>query len=136
MTISPRERDELVLRAQQARQHAYAPYSKYAVGAALLTASGEIFQGVNVENAAYPTGMCAERSAVFAAVSKGERSFRAIAVVTQDGGTPCGSCRQVLSEFGTDTAVYIANAKGEVILETTVEGLLPHAFGPSNLSPE
>ncbi len=136
MTISPRQRDELILRAQEARQHAYAPYSNYAVGAALLTASGGIFQGVNVENAAYPTGICAERSAVFAAVSKGERSFRAIAVVTEDGGTPCGSCRQVLSEFGTDTAVYIANAKGEIMLETTVEGLLPHAFGPSNLNPE
>jgi len=133
MTISPRQRDELILRAQEARQRAYAPYSNYAVGAALLTASGEIFEGANVENAAYPTGMCAERSAVFAAVSKGQRSFQAIAVVTGDGGTPCGSCRQVLSEFGTGTEVYIANAKGEVILETTVEGLLPHAFGPSNL---
>jgi cytidine deaminase len=103
------------------------------VGAALLAASGTVYEGVNVENAAYPTGMCAERSAVFAAVSQGEREFAAIAVVTKDGGTPCGSCRQVLTEFAPDIVVLIADAEGKLIAETTAKELLPNAFGPENL---
>ncbi len=123
----------LVERALEARQRAYAPYSNYAVGAALLTTSGKVIAGVNVENAAYPTSMCAERTAVYSAVAQGERDFRALAVATENGGTPCGSCRQVLSEFGLDTLVVIARADGQVVLETTVAGLLPEAFGPSKL---
>lgn len=134
MAIPPHQRDELIARAQQARQRAYAPYSGYLVGAALLARSGTIYEGVNVENAAYPTGMCAERSAVFSAVSKGERDFSAIAVVTADGGTPCGSCRQVLTEFGPKIVVFIADGQGRLIAETTAEDLLPDAFGPANLS--
>lgn len=134
MTIPPRQRDELIGRARQARRHAYAPYSGYPVGAALLAKSGTIYEGVNVENAAYPTGMCAERSAVFSAVSKGEREFLAIAVVTADGGTPCGSCRQVLTEFGPEIAVFIADGEGRLVGETTAKELLPRAFGPENLS--
>ncbi|OGO12279.1 MAG: cytidine deaminase [Chloroflexi bacterium RBG_13_68_17] len=133
MQITAEERRKLIEHAIDARKRAYAPYSNYAVGAALMTASGKIITGVNVENAAYPTSMCAERTAVFSAVAQGERAFRAIAVVTDNGGTPCGSCRQVLSEFGLDTLVTIARADGQVVLETTVAGLLPEAFGPSKL---
>lgn len=126
-------REKLILAAQEARRWAYAPYSQYRVGAALLTASGRVYDGVNVENAAYPTTMCAERVAVFKAVSEGEHEFVAMAVVTDNGGTPCGSCRQVLSEFGMDTVVVIADAQGKVVMELNVAGLLPGAFRPSDL---
>ena len=131
--ITERQRTKLVQRALQARERAYAPYSKYRVGAALLTESGDVFEGVNIENAAYPAGICAERSAVFGAVSSGQRSFRALAVATQNGGTPCGSCRQVLAEFGLDTLVLIVDAAGQVVAETTVHDLLPKAFGQDSL---
>ncbi len=114
-------------------RRAYAPYSKYPVGAALLTESGQVFEGVNVENAAYPAGICAERSAVFAAVTSGEREFKAIAVASRNGGTPCGSCRQVLAEFGLKTRVLLADEEGRVTAEVSVEDLLPDAFGPDSL---
>ncbi len=123
----------LIQTAMEARQWAYAPYSKYQVGAALLTASGKIYDGVNIENAAYPTTMCAERVAIFKAVSEGERLFIAIAVVTSNGGSPCGSCRQVLAEFGLDTLVLIADCAGNLVWETNVAELLPGAFGPKDL---
>ena len=126
-------RQKLVRAAQEARQWAYAPYSHYTVGAALLTASGRIYDGVNVENAAYPTGICAERVAVFNAVSEGEREFEAIAVVTVNGGSPCGACRQVLAEFGLETIVLLANADGQILHETNVAELLPGAFRPQDL---
>lgn len=126
-------RERLIQIAIEARKWAYAPYSHYAVGAALLTASGKIYDGVNIENAAYPTGICAERVAVFKAVSEGERQFDAIAVVTSNAGTPCGSCRQVLAEFGLETVVYIADVDGNLKMETTVAGLLPGAFRPDDL---
>jgi cytidine deaminase len=129
-------RQQLVEKAVQARRWAYAPYSHYAVGAALLTESGKVYDGVNVENAAYPTTICAERVAVFKAVSEGERSFSAIAVVTMNGGTPCGSCRQVLAEFGVDTLVIIADAEGNVLQELSVGELLPGAFLPQDLARE
>jgi cytidine deaminase len=134
MTLSNEQRQELIEAAQQVRRWAYAPYSHYAVGAALLTGSGKIYDGVNVENAAYPTGVCAERVAVFKAISEGERDFTAIAVVTDNGGTPCGSCRQVLAEFGLDTIVIIADGAGTVAQETTVAALLPGAFTPDKLT--
>jgi cytidine deaminase len=126
-------RQKLIRAAQEARKWAYAPYSGYAVGAALLTASGRVYDGVNVENAAYPTGICAERVAVFKAVSEGEREFEAIAVVTINGGSPCGACRQVLAEFGVSTVVLLANADEQLLRETTVAELLPGAFGPRDL---
>jgi len=129
-------RSRLIQAAAEARQWAYAPYSNYAVGAALLTASGRIYDGVNVENAAFPTGICAERVAVFKAVSEGERDFVAIAVVTANAGSPCGSCRQVLAEFGLDIVVLIANLDGKVIKETSVARLLPGAFRPKDLRSE
>jgi cytidine deaminase len=133
MALSIETRQKLIDAAVQARQWAYAPYSHYAVGAALLTVSGKIYDGVNVENAAYPTTMCAERVAVFKAVSEGERQFEAIAVVTSNGGTPCGSCRQVLAEFGLDTLVWIATADGQLTQEYTLGELLPGAFTPKDL---
>jgi cytidine deaminase len=131
--ITERQRAELVRRAVQAMKRAYAPYSNYPVGAALLTESGEVFEGVNVENAAYPAGICAERSAIFAAVSNGHREFKAIAVASRNGGTPCGSCRQVLAEFGLKTDVLLADRDGRVTAEMSVEDLLPNAFGPDSL---
>ena len=123
----------LIQAALQMRQRAYAPYSHYAVGAALLTASGRVFMGCNVENAAYPSSMCAERVAVYKAVSEGEKQFTAIVVATENGGTPCGGCRQVLAEFGLDTVVLIVDGEGAVRQETTVRDLLPGAFGPADL---
>ena len=127
-------RQKLVQQAIGARRWAYVPYSHYAVGAALLTASGRVYDGVNIENAAYPVTVCAERVAIFKAVSEGERQFEAIAVVTSNGGSPCGSCRQVLSEFGLDTLVIIADETGAVHQELTVSQLLPGAFTPSSLA--
>ena len=127
-------REQLIQSAQQVRQWAYAPYSHYHVGAALLSVSGKIYDGVNVENAAYPTGMCAERVALFKAVSEGERQFTAIAVVTDNGGSPCGACRQVLSEFGLQLIVLIADGQGHLIKELPLSELLPGAFGPNDLA--
>ena len=133
MTIPEQDREELIERALRIRARAYAPYSNYNVGASLITESGEIFDGVNVENASYSMGICAERNAVFQAVAHGHRSFRAIAVATEKGGSPCGACRQVLSEFGLDIKVYTLDSDGVIVLETTVGGLLPEAFGPEHL---
>jgi cytidine deaminase len=134
MQITDEQREQLVRAAQDARQWAYVPYSKYAVGAAVLTASDRLYDGVNVENASYPLTICAERAAIFKAVSEGEREFKAIAVVTRNGGSPCGACRQVLSEFGLDTVVFIADETGKVLQETTVNDLLPGAFRPADLT--
>ena len=131
--LTNEERHYLIDLANEARRRAYVPYSNYPVGAALRTKSGKIFTGVNVENAAYPTTICAERTAVFTAVTAGEREFEVIAVVTDNGGTPCGSCRQVLAEFGLDTIVLIADGDGNLIWETTIKELLPGAFTPEKL---
>jgi cytidine deaminase len=131
--ISQVRRGELIELAGEARKQAYAPYSQYQVGAAVLTASGKLYTGCNVENAAYPTSMCAERVAIYKAVSEGERDFAAIAVVTENGGSPCGACRQVMAEFGLKTSVLIADTQGRLVLETTVDELLPGAFGPGQL---
>lgn len=129
-------KSKMIKSALQSRQRAYAPYSGYAVGAALLTKTGEIFTGVNIENAAYPTGTCAERVAVFKAVSEGEKDFEAMVVASSNGGTPCGSCRQVLSEFGLDTKILIVDGDGTLVQETTVSELLPGAFTSEDLSPK
>ena len=124
---------DLIERARQARTRAYAPYSEYPVGAALLSSAGQVFEGANVENAAYGSTMCAERIAAFTAVTGGERVLEAIAVVTENGGAPCGACRQVLSEFGEDLLVIVADAEGKIHLELKLKDLLPHAFGPQDL---
>ncbi len=133
MKISEEIKKQLIEEASCARRWAYAPYSKYPVGAALLATSGRTYSGVNVENAAYGETICAERSAVVKAISEGEREFLAIAVVTENGGTPCGSCRQVLAEFGLDIQVIIADARSVITQETDVKGLLPGAFQPGDL---
>ncbi|HQV70560.1 MAG TPA: cytidine deaminase [Thermoflexales bacterium] len=113
--------------AANTRELAYAPYSHYHVGAALLGESGLVYGGCNVENAAYPMSICAERTALTKAISEGEQKFLAIAVVTKDGGSPCGACRQMLAEFGLDIDVIIADEKGKYTLTTTGD-LLPLAF--------
>jgi cytidine deaminase len=127
---------DLVSQATLARERAYAPYSDYLVGAALLGRSGKVYTGCNVENAAYPMCICAERTAVVKAVSQGERAFEAIAVVTATGGTPCGACRQVLSEFGGpegEMVVIVADLEGHAQTFTIAE-LLPEAFTPDQLT--
>ena len=133
MIISDDERKLLITLANEARQKAYVPYSNYRVGAALRVKDGIIFTGVNVESAAYPTTMCAERVAVYKAVSEGYKDFEAIAVVTDNGGSPCGGCRQVLAEFGLETVVLIADGEGRLVSEMTVGELLPGAFTPKHL---
>ncbi|MBI5708872.1 MAG: cytidine deaminase [Candidatus Eisenbacteria bacterium] len=121
---------ELMAEAVRARRRAYAPYSKFPVGAALLTRDGRVYHGCNVENASYGLAVCAERSAVWQAVSDGVREFTAIAVTARDGrgAPPCGSCRQVLNEFAPHLWVYWRDARGR-ILKRRLSELLPMAFG-------
>ncbi len=128
---------ELALpKAREVRDEAYAPYSGFRVGAALLVEDGQIFCGANVENASYGLAICAERSAATAAVSRGSRGFKAIAIVGADGvGTaPCGTCRQFLSEFNAQLPVVYATGEGYTV--TAVDRLLPDAFGPASFSAE
>ncbi len=131
---------ELIHIALEAREQAYVPYSKYMVGAALLTKEGKIYKGCNIENAAYTPTNCAERTAFFKAVSEGERNFEAIAVVggykgaPVDYAYPCGVCRQVMMEFCNPKSFRIITAiSEEEYLEKTLEEILPHGFGPENL---
>ena len=124
--------DHLLKQAIEAREHAYAPYSHYKVGAALLTTDGKVYRGCNVENAAYGPSMCAERVAVFKAVSEGDADFAAIAIVTVNAGAPCGVCRQVLREFAPKLTVIIGDLEGNYQV-LTLPDLLPHSFGPEHL---
>ncbi len=124
---------ELIQAALTASQHAYIPYSGYRVGAALLTASGEIFSGCNIENAGYSPTICAERTALVKAASEGHRDFAAVAVVTRNGGSPCGVCRQMMFEFSPGMTVFLADLEGTLLLKTTLAELLPHGFGPAKL---
>ena len=133
MTKSKRE--ELLTEAIAARENAYVPYSHFKVGAALLTKSGRVFRGCNIENAAYGSTMCAERTAFFKAVSEGEREFEAIAIVGgPEGGDlrpvcdPCGNCRQVMAEFCEGDFEIIFGSKGSDISVYTLEQLLPLRF--------
>ena len=128
--------EELIQKALQAFDHAYAPYSEYHVGAAVLTSKGEIYTGCNIENAVYPLTLCAERVAIFKAVSEGAVSIQALAVVTANGGPPCGSCRQVIQEFGNeDTVIYIANTEGAFRIRR-LKDLLPDSFSAADLIPK
>ena len=136
MNDTPLPEEELIARALEVRRWSYSPYSHYRVGAALLTASGRIYDGANIENAAYPMSICAERVAAVKAVSEGEREFTAIAVATANAGSPCGACRQFLAEFGLETVVLIVDEHGQAHHRTTVGGLLPEAFGPGKLGPQ
>ena len=124
--------DTLIQQAIEARKNAYAPYSNYKVGAALITAEGKIYRGCNVENAAYGPSLCAERTAIVKAVSEGDRNLAAIAVVTEDGGAPCGPCRQVMREFNPNLTVIISDLQGNARVFSLPE-LLPESFGPENL---
>ena len=126
--------DEAGIEAAIAAQtKAYCPYSEYPVGAALIGASGMIYQGCNVENASYGLCICAERNAVFQAVAQGEKQFQAIFIATKDGGISCGACRQVLYEFSPSIRIVTLNGDGQICYDTSLDRLLPHAFGPSNL---
>ncbi len=122
----------LAAAAQAARSRAYTPYSRYQVGAAVLCEDGEVFTGCNIENAVYPLTCCAERVAMFNAISSGRRSFLALAVATSNGGSPCGSCRQVMHEFGPEMPVFILDEFGLVRM-TSVAELLPDSFGAAQL---
>jgi cytidine deaminase len=124
--------DDLVRRAKEARSRAYCPYSRYPVGAAILTADGTIYVGTNVENASYGLTVCAERVALSSAVADGHRRFQALAVVTEDGAACCGACRQVLREFAETLPIHLAQPDGTVT-HTSLEELLPHPFGPASL---
>jgi cytidine deaminase len=128
-------KQDLMALAQKAAENAYAPYSRFPVGAALETKDGQIFTGCNVENASYGLGRCAEQTAIQKMVSEGSRDFVQIAVFTRSSppSSPCGACRQVLFEFAPDAVVYLTNHLGES-LETTVRQLLPHGFGPKDLA--
>ncbi len=124
----------LIGAAQAASTQAYAPYSRFRVGAALMTSDGTIFQGCNIENASYGLTICAERVAAFQGVSQGDRDWLGLVVYTPtDSPTmPCGACRQVLNEFSPDLEI-ICVADGPTMVRTTLTDLLPHAFGPANL---
>ncbi len=127
--------EHLVKLAHQARENAYAPYSHYKVGAALVAASGKVFTGCNVENATYGLTVCAERVALWKAISEGEREFSAVAVVTESEhpASPCGACRQLLWEFGGNLEVILANTQGRTE-SLRLADLLPHPFDRSVLS--
>lgn len=122
--------EKLIEMARSSRDGAYAPYSNFHVGAALLTAKGKVYCGCNIENASYGLTVCAERVAIFKAISEGERHFTAVAVISNDEDycSPCGACRQVLAEFGGHIKVYLCNNKGEYRMHTVSE-LLPASFG-------
>ncbi len=135
-TAIPAEiRDQLLAAACAVRPYAYAPYSRFTVGAAILADDGRIYTGVNMENASYGLTVCAERHAVGAMVGNGGRRVRAVAVCTENGVSPCGACRQVLSEFvdhDSDAPVWIVDGQGNM-RETTLFTLLPDQFGPRHL---
>ncbi|XP_060058318.1 cytidine deaminase [Erinaceus europaeus] len=134
-SLEPSLVQRLLLCCQEAKKAAYCPYSRFPVGAALLTQDGRIFSGCNVENACYPLGICAERTAIQKAVSEGCKDFRAIAIASDlqdDFIAPCGACRQVMREFGTNWAVYMTKADGTYVART-VQELLPVSFGPDDL---
>lgn len=126
---TPADYTELVAQAYDARARAYVPYSHFAVGAAALTRSGRIFPGCNIENAAYPATICAERAALISAYAAGEREIMALAVIADTPGpvSPCGTCRQVLLELAPGCAVVLANTRGALQVLTPAE-LLPGGF--------
>lgn len=135
MTKGSSPKEYLIALALEARKKAYAPYSRFPVGAALLAESGQVYTGCNVENASYGLSICAERVALFKAVAAGERHFEAIAVVTETMATPCGACRQVLAEFGEDELqIIVADPEGLMEIYTLGE-LLPASFTSKHLPP-
>lgn len=136
LEVFPLEDRTLIEAARKAREWAYVPYSRFPVGAAILTKDGKLYMGCNIENSSYGLTNCAERTAIFKAVSEGEMRFSTIAVIADTEGpvSPCGACRQVMSEFEPDARVILANLKGDVTV-TTVRDLLPGAFRNTDLPP-
>jgi cytidine deaminase len=132
-TITDEAIATLIHTAIEASHNAYVPYSGYHVGAALRAKDGTIYTGCNIENASYSATVCAERTAVVKAVSEGRQAFDVIVVTTQNGGFPCGACRQVLYEFSPEMRVIIANNDGQVLHDIRLADLLPHGFGPKHL---
>lgn len=130
--INQEQRSELEQEACAARGGAYAPYSQFQVGAAVLTDGGHVYTGVNVENASLGLTVCAERVAIFKAVSAGQRDIRAVAVCTESGVTPCGACRQVMREFASDLSIYVVDGQGKSRM-TSLSALLPDSFGPRDV---
>jgi len=124
--------EKLLEQAIEAREFSYSPYSNYKVGAALLTREGQVYKGCNIESASFTPSVCAERTAIFKAVSEGYRDFVAIAVATSNGGSPCGVCRQMMREFAPNLTVIVGDTAGNYQILTLPE-LLPHSFGPENL---
>ena len=120
--------EELIKKAITAQKRAVAPYSNYPVGAALLTEENSIILGCNVESKAYPTTLCAERVAIFSAISQGYKLFSALALITRDGAYPCGSCRQIIHEYSEDIPIYIARDINDYVTKT-ISDLLPFPFG-------
>ena len=120
--------EELIKKAISAQKRAVSPYSNYPVGAALLIADGSIILGCNIESKAYPTTLCAERVAIFSAISQGYKKFSAMALITRDGAYPCGSCRQIIHEYAGNIPIYIAKDVGNYITQT-ISDLLPFPFG-------
>ncbi|HEX2906443.1 MAG TPA: cytidine deaminase [Phototrophicaceae bacterium] len=133
MMTTDKEVQRLVELAVKASQKAYAPYSHYPVGAALRAKDGTIYTGCNVENAAYPATICAERTALVKAVSEGQHEFDLLVVVTRTSGSPCGVCRQMLFEFAPDLPVIIGDLDGQIHAECRLSDLLPRGFGPQHL---
>ena len=123
---------KLISAARLAKKNSYSPYSKYRVGAAVLTDDNTIISGCNVESSSYSLTCCAERTALFSAISNGHNKFKALAVITKDGGTPCGACRQVIWDLCGDIPIYIADENDNVD-ETTSKALLPKAFDGNSL---
>jgi cytidine deaminase len=132
--VSEADLARLAHAARAASEYSYCPYSKFRVGAAVLTEAGDVFAGCNVENASYGLTICAERNAAFQAAARGRREIRAVAVYTPTATptAPCGACRQVLNEFGPDAVVF-CTCDGPDAIRTTLAALLSHAFGPRNL---
>jgi cytidine deaminase len=135
-TVDDEKLDELVAAARASRAHAYAPYSGFLVGAALLNEDGRIRGGANIENASYPMSVCAERNAVAAMVMSGRHRIVAVGVVTdaESPTPPCGGCRQVLWEFGNADTVVVAEGAGGIRRRWRLDELLPDAFGPDDLA--
>lgn len=133
--MEQRDHTPLIELARAAQARAYAPYSHFAVGAAVLTASGKMFPGCNIENAAYPATVCAERVALFSAYAAGERDIAALAVVTttDDVASPCGTCRQVILELAPNCTILLLNTQGHQRIVIPLD-LLPHGFGAGQLN--
>lgn len=125
---------QLIEQAIAVTRMAYVPYSNYRVGAALLASDGTVYTGCNVESASYGMTICAERTALVKAISEGQRSFDLVVVATENGGSPCGACRQLLFEFSREMRVVCVNFAGQITIDEPLDRMLPYGFGPEKLS--